>query len=391
MLGSWPPLRGLSSYCLEIASALARRVNVEFISFKKIYPAFLYPGGGLKDDDSFPSPGAKGLRIRRRLTWYNPLTWMAEAVFVKADLLHAQWWSLPLAAIYGCLCSIFKLRGRPVVFTVHNVLSHDGSRVYQLVSNLLFKMSDHFIVHTDVNRRQLISRYGISGGDISVIPHGSLDFQVRQDVDRMAVRADLGIAAHKKVILLFGTIRPYKGVDTAIKAFGTVIDAIPDAVLLIAGKTWQSWKPYQLLIDRLGIGEAVETCLDYVQSGDVYKYFESADLVVLPYERFDSQSGVGSTAVSFRKPMIVTDVGGLPDLVPDRRWIVPPGSPDDLAHAIIACLANDNLLSKMAGDSESVATGLNWHDIADRTMAIYEKLITGRDNPRMVFDPESGC
>ena len=391
MLGSWPPLRGLSSYCLEIASALARRINVEFISFKKIYPAFLYPGGGLKDDDSFPSPDAEGLRIRRRLTWYNPLTWIAEAVFIKADLLHAQWWSLPLAAIYGCLSSIFKLRGKPVLFTVHNVLSHDRSRVYQLVSNLLFKMSDHFIVHTEVNRRQLISYYGISGGDISVIPHGSLDFQVHQNVDRLAIRADLGIAAHKKVILLFGAIRPYKGVGTAIKAFGTVHDAIPDAVLLIAGKTWQSWKPYRQLIDRLGVGEAVVACLDYVPSGDVYKYFESADLAVLPYERFDSQSGVGSTAVSFRKPMIVTDVGGLPDLVPDRRWIVPPGSPDDLAQAIIECLADDNLLSKMAGDLETVATGLNWQDIAERTMKIYEKLMMGRDNPQMVFDPESGC
>ena len=76
------------------------------------------------------------------------------------------------------------------------------------------------------------------------------------------------------------------------------------------------------LIEDLAIDNAVKTYLDYVPSGDVYKYFEAADLVLLPYEQFDSQSGVGSTAVSFRKPMIVSDVGGLPDLVPDRRWVV---------------------------------------------------------------------
>lgn len=390
MLGTLPPLRGLSSYCLEIASALAALVTVEFISFKKIYPGFLYPGGGLQDDHSFPATTTKALSVRRRLTWYNPLTWLAEAFFVEAELLHAQWWSLPLAAIYGCLCGIFKLRGKPVVMTVHNVLSHDRSRIYQAASHLLFKMGDHFIVHTEKNRRQLISCYGIRSGKVSVIAHGSLDFQVRRQIDPLAVRKELGIAANKKVVLLFGAIRPYKGVDTAIEAFSEVIKNVPDAVLLIAGKTWHSWEPYRQMIERLAIEKDVRAHIDYVPSGAVYKYFESADLVILPYERFDSQSGVGSTAVSFRKPMIVSNVGGLPDLVPDRRWVVPPRSPAALAQAITDCLTGPTLLSRMAADSETVAAGLNWHDIADKTTAIYDKLISERGNFQMMLDQEKG-
>ena len=376
MLGTFPPLRGLSSYCLEIASALSGLVKVEFISFKKIYPSFLYPGGNLKDDYTFPAAVPKGLRIRRRLTWYNPLTWFAEALLTKAELLHAQWWSLPLAAIYGCICSIFKLRGKPVVFTVHNVFSHDRSRLYKTASHLLFRMGDHFIVHTEKNRQQLTDCYGISGRDISVIPHGSLDFHVRDQIDRLKVREEFGIAPNQKVVLLFGAIRPYKGVNTAIEAFAKTVKEVPDAVLLIAGKLWQNWEPFQRMIERLAIDKVVKTYLDYIPSGDVHKYFEAADLVILPYEKFESQSGVGSTAVSFRKPMIVSNVGGLPDLVPDRRWVVPARNPIALSKAIIACLTDSDLLAHMTVDAEKVAAGLSWPGIAEKTITLYNKLIS---------------
>jgi glycosyltransferase involved in cell wall biosynthesis len=386
MLGTFPPLRGLSSYCLEIASALAKSVNVEFISFKKIYPGFLYPGGNLKDDHTFPVPSTKGLRIRRRLTWYNPLTWFAEALLTQAELLHAQWWSLPLAAIYGCICGIFKLRGKPVVFTVHNVLSHDRSRLYKKASHLLFRTGDHFIVHTPKNRRQLIDCYGIRSGNISVIPHGSLDFHVRNQIDPQKVREGLGIAPNQKVVLLFGAIRPYKGVDTAIEAFAKVVKDVPDAVLLIAGKLWQSWEPYHRMIEGLAIDKAVKTYLDYIPSGDVHKYFEAADLVILPYEQFDSQSGVGSTAVSFRKPLIVSNVGGLPDLVSDRRWVVPPKNPAALSRAIKDCLTDSSLRAHMAADIEKVAARLSWPGIAEKTIALYEKLVSKSREIQMAPD-----
>ena len=386
MLGTFPPLRGLSSYCFELASAVARRINVDFISFKKLYPRFLYPGGNLKEDHTFPELNIRGLKISRRITWYNPLTWLFEATVSRAELLHAQWWSLPLSAIYLCICGIFKLRGKPVVLTVHNVFSHGHSRIFKAASRLLFGMADHFIVHTEKNRLQLIHGYGVSNGHISVIPHGTLDFHIRDQVNPAAVRKELGIGLNRKVVLLFGAIRPYKGIDTAIKALARVVLDVPDAMLIIAGKLWQSWAPYKRLIDSLAIGNSVKTFLEYVPSGEVYKYFEAADLVVLPYEQFDSQSGVGSTAVSFRKPMIVSDVGGLPDLVRNRRWVVPPQNPAALARAIVACLTQPNLLLDMADDTKNVADQLGWANIAENTIALYDKLIGGSDNIRKTSD-----
>ncbi|MGB5748040.1 MAG: glycosyltransferase family 4 protein [Desulfobacterales bacterium] len=379
MLGTFPPQRGLSSYCLALSLALADRVRVEFISFKKLYPGFLYPGGGLEEDHSFPETTHPDLKVRRRLTWYNPITWMTEAAFSKADLLHAQWWSLPLAAVYACMGAIFKLRGKPVIFTVHNVLSHERSRPYQIVSRWLFKLGDHFIVHTAKNRRQMESSYGISGDRISVVPHGSLDFHVKHHMDRDTIRQEFGIDSGHKVILLFGAVRPYKGVDTALKAFSKVLPEVPDALLLVAGKLWQKWEPYQEIMNTLTIADSVRTFLEYIPSGEVHKYFKAADLVILPYHHFDSQSGIGGTAVSFRKPMIVSDVGGLPDLVKNREYVIPPKDTEALARCIIACLQDQSRLAAMASDAETVAAEISRSSIAQKTCAIYDNLLaTGK-------------
>ena len=375
MLGTFPPLRGLSSYCFELSMAIADLVKVEFLSFKKLYPGFLYPGGGLKEDHSFPAAEHERLKVKRRLTWYNPFTWFREAMFTGADLLHAQWWSLPLAIIYGCICAIFKLRGKPVVFTVHNVLGHERSQLFETASRWLFKLGDHFIVHTEKNRRQMEATYGISRDCISVISHGSLDFHVKNHRDRDTIRQEFGIDSRHKVILLFGAIRPYKGVDTALKAFSKVLPEVPDAILMVAGKLWQKWEPYQELMNTLPIADSVRTFLEYIPSGEVYKYFEAADLVILPYHHFDSQSGIGGTAVSFRKPLIVTAVGGLPSLVKNQKYVVPPKDPEALARSIIACLNDQAQLTAMAADAETVAAEMNWSSIAHKTLAIYDQML----------------
>ena len=382
MLGSYPPLRGLSSYCFELSRALADRIPIEFVSFRKMYPRFLYPGGDLSDDHTYPSLSHTNLQVKRRLTWYNPFTWITEAAFSNTALLHAQWWSLPLTVIYACMVAIFKLRGKPVIFTIHNVLSHERSKLYETVSRSMFKLVDHFIVHTTVNLHQMTEHYGICAERVSLIPHGSLDFHVRDRSDRDTIRLELGIAPNRKVVLLFGAIRPYKGIDTALKAFAEILKEVPDAMLLVAGKLWQTWEPYRCLIEDSGIDASVRTCLEYVPSGDVYKYFEAADLVILPYHHFDSQSGVGATAVSFHKPIIVSDVGGLPELVKDRRYVIAPGDPHALARSMAECLKDPAELSVMAESTREVAAELSWPRIAEQTCSIYHDLISAKNKMR---------
>ena len=221
----------------------------------------------------------------------------------------------------------------------------------------------------------MMIHYRISHDRVSLIPHGSLDFHTRDRSDRKKIREEMGIDPNQKVILIFGAIRPYKGIDTAIKAFSKVLRQVPLAVLMIAGKLWQKWEPYQQLINELGITDSVKTYLDYIPAGDVFKYFEAADLVILPYHRFDSQSGVGSTAVAFGKPIIVTNVGGLPNLVKNQQSIVPPKDSDALSESIKQCLTDPTQLAAMTANTAKVATELNWSSIAKMTCAVYNHLL----------------
>lgn len=375
MLGTLPPLRALSGYCLELALAIADLGNVEFVSFRKLYPAFLYPGGTVKKDYTFPPIRHAGLKVRRHLTWYNPITWIVEGIFTRGDIMHAQWWSLPVSLVSAIVCCGFKIRGKPVVFTIHNVLPHENCYLHRIIARTLSKLGNHFIVHTLKNKRQLMEYYQIPPDRVTNIPHGPFQFQVRSGVSPDVVRKDLGFLPENRIILLFGNIRPYKGIDTALRAFARVLEEVPEARLLIAGKLWQKWKPYGGLMEELGIGNYVKTYLSYVPSGDVHRFFTASDLVVLPYHRLDAQSGVGATAISFRKPMIVTRVGGLPELVGDQRFVVPPKDPSALAKAVVFCLKDPAQLQQMSADAEIIALKFAWPTIAKKTWAVYQEVL----------------
>jgi glycosyltransferase involved in cell wall biosynthesis len=381
ILGSMPPLRALSSYCLSFYQAISGHTFTEFISFKSIYPSFLYPGGELREDNTFP-PLKENLkaRVRRNLTWYNPLSWIIEGVQAKGQILHAQWWSPPLLIIYLTICIMFKIRKRPVVFTVHNILSHEKNPFYELCSRILFKFCDHFIVHSKANRASLIEHFNINEESISQIPHGPLAFNSGKEMSREDARKRLGICMEAKVILFFGAIRPYKGLDIALEAFAMVIKEVPDARLLIAGRLWETWDKYQKIIDENGLSKHVDTHLHYINTDEVAAFFNASDLVILPYLEFDSQSGVGAAAMAFNKPMIVSDTGGLPELVNDQKNIIPPGDVESLAARIIYCLKNRTELEKMSIEAKKIAARMSWGNIAIETFKVYEKFINEKNS-----------
>lgn len=377
VLGTLPPIRALSSYCYEFTRAMAGHCSIEFISFKSIYPGFLYPGGNLREDTTYPALDVPGLNIRRRLTWYNPFSWILEGFTVRADLLHAQWWSLPLFPVYWTICLLFKQRRKPIVFTVHNVLSHDRSRVYEKLSGLLFGFGDHFIVHSARGKHQMQRHYLIPENKISVIPHGSLDFHVCSSTDQNQARQKLGFDEKDQIILLFGAIRPYKGVDTAIRAMEKVAVNLPRARLLIAGKLWEDWAPYERLIKGKSLSGHVVHYLEYVPSAQVHYFFQAADICIFPYRHFDSQSGAGATAVSFKKPLIVSNVGGLPELAGNTDCIVEPDDPAALADKIIGFFKDPGFRQRLTANLEAVTQRLDWEDIAKKTVMIYKNLYNG--------------
>ena len=376
ILGSLPPLRALSSYCLAFSLAVSKLVKIEFISFKHIYPSFLYPGGVLRNDNTFPGiDKLTDIKIRRNISWFNPLSWIVEGVSTNGQLLHAQWWSPPLILVYTTVCALYKIRNKPVVITVHNIIQHEKRSFYNLYSRIIFKLGDHFIVHSKSNKNLLARLYGINPERVTQIPHGPLKFQHQKDIDCEDAKVMIGLRPENRVVLVFGAIRPYKGVDIALEAFAEVVKEVPEARLIVAGRLWESWERYEKIIVEKDIKDHILKHLHYIDTSEVAKYFVASDLVVLPYTRFDSQSGVGATAVGFKKPLIVTKTGGLPELVINQENAVPPGDAKALSERIVFCLKNSPAMERMSEESAAIAKKISWDRVAEDTIAIYQRLL----------------
>jgi glycosyltransferase involved in cell wall biosynthesis len=372
MIGALPPWRGVAPYTRHLLEALedVDDLDVEFIDFSSLYPRRLYPGG-----DPIDRKGRTGTfrrtRVRRLLAWYNPLSWVWAGLTLRGDIVHAQWWSPILAPVYAVVLGLARLRGRRVVITPHNVEPHERGLRQRWLFRSVLPLAHHFIVHSPRNAEALARRRLTGSGAISVVPHGILTVDGARDVSREAARAGLGLPREQPVVLTFGNIRPYKGLDVLLRAFRRLRDGGVEATLAVAGEPWGSFEPYRRLADELGLNGSLRTWLGFVPEEQASELFRAADVAVFPYRHFDAQSGAASLALSFGLPLVVSDVGGLPELVLDARAVVPPDDPEALAQALRAVVTDASLREKLAADSRRRAAELDWPASAARTAEVY--------------------
>ncbi len=377
MVGSLPPLRGISGFCRELALSVCRLVPVEFISFRAMYPRFLYPGGDTRDETA-PLPAAEGLTVRHTLARDNPCGWLAEGMRLRADVVHAQHWSTPLVPVLWTVLAAAKRRGLRVVLTIHNTAPHGNSAVFVPALRALCRLADVCILHSEDGRRQAVEVLRVPAERVRLIRPGAGPAVAVRAEDGAAARARLGLPEGEPVALCFGAIRNYKGVDVLLRAFARALGAVPEARLLIAGQPWSDWRPYQVLIDELGIGPRVHAFPHFIPEAQVPDFFAAADVVVLPYRRFDAQSGVGMTILGYRKPLIVTRLGGLAELTGEERFVVPPGDAEALADRLALCLGEPAVLEGMRRDAEERAREFSWDRAAAQTVGVYREVCGGR-------------
>ncbi len=375
-IGTLPPLKTNVYYCTALVDALSKSAKVKFIAFKSIYPDFVY-FGETQTDDTFKFKFNDEVEVKKSLRYYDPLSWVLAGLRAKGSIVHAQWWHLWFTPIFLVIFMLALLRKKKTVLTIHNVLPHTTSaarkKINHFFNGLLFRMCSHFIVHSETNAMQLNDFYGVPKEKISVIPMGTHDTYVRNAGH--AGKKEFGIGEGAKTILYFGTIKNYKGVGSLIEAFTGVAQKNKNAVLVIAGEPWIDWNEYQAMIGRQGLSGRIITHLKYIPMTEVEKYFAAADLVVLPYEFFDAQSGPGNIALAFGKPLVVTNVGGLPELVKNKMCVVEPNKPEELAKAISRIIADEKLLAELANDSKELAKKFSWENSARKTIEVYEKLL----------------
>ena len=160
-----------------------------------------------------------------------------------------------------------------------------------------------------------------------------------------------------------------------IEAFAESSKKLRNATLVIAGRPWIPWEPYQQQIQQLGIGDKTKLLLDYISSEQVQQCFEASDLVVLPYKTFDAQSAAANVAIAFQKPLIVTRVGGLPELVSEKQAVVEPNDAKALSQAITSALSNKALRDRLAQHAKRLSKERDWDTIARKTVSLYESVL----------------
>ncbi len=343
-------------YTISLANALAAQ-NVQIL--------LCMPGRDLEALRQALRPGVKaspfpGRRLRDPLSAWEAWKITRAIRAWQPDLVHIQ-----QGHLWFNLFGLPLLEGRRLVTTVHDVISHEGDRysrqIPQWVWDIAIKRASRLAVHGQALRTQLAQRHGIPFSRIHVVPHGEFSLYTRW------AKPD---QPEQDIILFFGRIWPYKGLQYLIQAEPLITAKVPGAQIKIAGEgeSLESYERMMVHRDRFVIHNK------FIPIEEVASLFQQAALVVLPYVEA-SQSGVIPIAYAFGKPVVATRVGSIPEVVEDGKtgYLVPPGDVTKLAEAVVKLL-EDSVLRKQMGERarQKAATDLSWDRIAAEVCQVYE-------------------
>lgn len=379
MLVHNPPFQGgIVQYCVLLANALKKEdLNLSCVGFKKLYPPILYKGKQPKSNKSgiqFKTP------IYNSIIWYNPLSWIFAYKKIKnSDIFHFHWVSPLLTPLYYTILKLNQLFAKKkVVVTCHNIEPHESTFLDKIFTKIIFSKIDHFIVHAKQNKTRLEKDYKIERDNIHIIPHGTFDFFTKwKKESKTELKKEFGLE-NKKVILFFGYIREYKGLRYLIRALNEVVKKEPDIRLIIAGELWQKWKTYQKEIDKNKLNKYIKVYSNYILDEDVHKFFNLADIVVLPYYNTEQTiSGPLLVSFAFGKPTIISKVGGISEIVKDdlNGILVQGGNVKELSTKILK-LINNRIKQRNLGKSVKRFNNMHkWGNIAKATINTYKKML----------------
>ncbi|MFM7671765.1 MAG: glycosyltransferase [Bacteroidota bacterium] len=334
IIGPAHPLRGgLATFNHRLAKAFQENGwQTELISFSLQYPSFLFPGKTQFSDEPAPT----GLTIRSLINSVNPFNWIKVGNQLrreKPDLIIVRYW-LPFMgpALGTILRRVRKNKHTRIICLADNVIPHESRPGDVPFTRYFVKSCDAFMTMSEKVKKDLDQF--VSHQPVALATHPLYD-NFGEPIDRTSARTKLGIDKDQKLILLFGFIRKYKGLDLLLEAMADERLRNQDIRLLVAGEFYEDRSPYDALIDKLQIRDRLVLKTDFIPDSQVRDYLCAADFVIQPYKNA-TQSGVTPLAYHFEKPMLVTRVGGLPALVPHGKcgWVTEP-TPSSIADGIL--------------------------------------------------------
>ena len=318
ILGSAHPLRGggIATFNERLAKAFMQEGHeVQIISFSLQYPNFLFPGTSQYTTEPAPAD----LIIHSLINSINPFNWFKVGNQIKKmqpDLVVVRYWLPFMGPCLGTILRrIKKNKTTQVVCIADNIIPHEPKPGDQLFTRYFVKPVDSFITMSEKVKEDLL--VFAPNKPIVFIPHPLYD-NFGEKISKDLARKHLNIETDAKIILFFGFIRKYKGLDILLDSIKILQQSNPTLKLLIAGEFYDDEKSYKEQIDKLGIEQQLILRTNFINDNEVKYYLCASDVIVQPY-RSATQSGVTPLAYHFEIPMIVTNVGGLAALVPDNK------------------------------------------------------------------------
>ena len=368
---AWPYRGGIAAFTERLSHQLqAEGHEVRIYTFTLQYPGFLFPGKTQYSEEPAPTD----LSIERRLSSVNPLTWISLGRTIAKetpDLLILAYWMPFMAPSMGTVARLARRnRQTRVIALCHNLIPHEhrpGDRwlTRWLLGSVDGVMSLSQSVCDDVHSLcpQMPTMASL---------HPVYD-NFGQPVTREEACRHLGLDPHVRYLLFFGLIRGYKGLDWLLEALSRS-RAVKDGLcrLIIAGEFYSGEQEYRAMAQQLGVDAAIEWRTTFIPDSEVRHYFSASDVVVQPYKTA-TQSGVTQIAYHFQRPMIVTRVGGLPEIVPDGKvgYVVDP-APTAIASAIDRfILEQPDFTQGLAEERKRYA----WDVFSDKLSALYATIV----------------
>ena len=316
---------------------------------------------------------------------------MIYACTTSAGIFHILWnYRIPLFD-RTLLLLCFKLLGKRVVFTAHNInaAERDGSDSFlnRFTLRFQYRNVDHIFVHTELMKQQLVEIFGVRMQNVSVIPFGTYDVVPQSALTSAEAKKRLGLDLFAKTVLFFGRIAPYKGIGLLVDAFLRVAPKNASYRLLIAGEPMKDaeaqWREVRTAIEQSSVKEQVIQHTRFIADNEIELYFKAADVLALPYTQI-FQSGVLFMSYSFGLPVIGTDVGSLAhDIIEgETGFVCRRGDADDLARAIERYFSSDlfeNLDSRREKIKQLVKAGHSWDEVGRKTVEVYGLLTPPRE------------
>lgn len=313
-------------------------IQADIETFTLQYPSFLFPGKTQYNDK--PAPG--GLKIRRSINSINPLNWIKVGRMIKKeepDLLIIRYWLPFLAPCLGTIARTIRGNQKTVVICLaDNIIPHEHRPGDRLLTGYFLRQIDGLIA---MSKSVLNDGYSFRKELVSgFCPHPLFD-NYGELLETNDAKQKLNLAQDCIYLLFFGFIRDYKGLDLLIQAFADQRLRKFPVKLLIAGEFYSSPEPYLKLIRDNQLDDLIELRTDFIPDDQVNLYFSAADMVVQPYKSA-TQSGVTQIGYHFNKPMLVTNVGGLSEIIPDKKigYVVEPESVA-IANALVDFFENN--------------------------------------------------